>query len=328
MPATNKISSWLRISAKTVKSCPLWFRVGPSLALVLCCLLSPQAHGQLTILSKGNQQSKWRETQLALLNEQLADPQFTGDMKLELAAQVKWLSAWQPGKLSQEPLWASEKKFDILAEPAIDPEERVGELRERLLGKGAMPTAKDTRELQGLLAKFPDDVGVRQLHLHWLDQLQYRKTYPVEISEAAFKLTGLLDALPDSNETELAFLFSLYRQGRALAYRELPDVLEKLPLADPAQNQLDLVGIHRQIKSIVKEDRPEFILLDIRMLRSDQWNGRALALLENMGSQLNQRWFLKKRRELLADLHWTGPAKEADAIYAGLFPDDHDPTSP
>lgn len=288
-------------------------------------LMSASALGQLTVLSQGNKQAQWRNSQIAVLQQQLSDSKLNADLKAELQSQVKWLSAWKPGTLSEEPLWATKAVTKLLVEPNVDPTGKAGKLRERLLGENAKPTAEDTGDLQKLLLQHDNDLGVRQLHLHWLDQPQYRKLYPQEIADASARVLALLDAVvkPDK-KVALARIFCLYRRGRALVYRELPEVLEEKPLTEEevTKHEADLVGVYRQLKTLVPEYRPEFVLVDIRMLRHDHWNGRALALLEDFGSQLNMQWYLRMRRDILRDLGWEGPAKEAADIYATGLPDE------
>ena len=58
------------------------------------------------------------------------------------------------------------------------------------------------------------------------------------------------------------------------------------------------------------------------MLRRDGWFGRALNMLEDHGERLELQWYLKKRRDLLQELTWEGPAKEAAALYAEKFPEE------
>lgn len=298
-----------------------------SLLLASCamCLMQAPAFAQLTVLSQGNTQLKWRESQLAVLQQQLAETQVSAELKPELEAQLKWLRAWQPGKLTAQSLWEGQPEKRLWQEPTVDPRDKASPLRKRLFGEQARPSVEDTRELQKLLAENENDVGIRQLHLHWLDQQQYRKVYPLEIAEAAAKVIALLDGIskPDQ-DVKLARIFCLYRRGRALAYRELPDVLQKQPLSPEQieQNRAEMVGAYRQLKAAVPEFRPEFILLDIRMLRQDHWNGQALVLLEDFSGQLNQQWYLKKRRDILNDLGWAGPAKEAAQTYAAVYPEE------
>lgn len=292
--------------------------------LVAVGLSSPLAHAQLSVLSEGNKPAKWKASQSAALQQQLAEPELASELELELQSQLKWLTAWEPGKLSDKPLWVTEMEDKQWEEPSLDPQGLAGELRERLLGAEARPTAEDAAELRELLAAHDDDLGVRQLHLHWLDQAQYRKVYPQEIADAAAKVLALLDGVAEPDqETARARLFTLYRRGRALVYRELPEVLANQPMdeAELNKNAADLVGVYHQLKKLVAEPRPEFILLEDRMLRRDHWNGRALALLEDYGGQVDLRWFLKKRRDILRDLGWESPAKEAAEIYARAFPD-------
>lgn len=309
-----------------VPRCVLSRRWNGAVFAALCTLglSSSLAHAQLTVLSEGNQQTQWKASQLAVLEQQLADPKLPDELKLELQSQFKWLKAWRPGTLSEEPLWKVDRKIEPWEEPALDPAGLASGLRARLLGPQAKPTPQDTAELKALLTEHDNDLGVRQLHLHWLDQSQYRKLYAQEIADAASKVSALLEGVGEPDQqTARARAFCLYRRGRALAYRELPDVLAKKPMDEAAleKNEADLVGVFRQLKTLVAASRPEFVLLEVRMLRRDHWNGRALALLEDFGGSVSPQWLLKKRRDLLRDLGWEGPAGEASLVYAAQFPD-------
>ncbi len=284
---------------------------------------STTATAQLSVLSAGNPAKEWRNTQLELIKQQLNDSSVKGAFRDELESQQKWLSAWNPGSLGDEPLWAAPKNLKALQkEPVVDPAKLAAKLRERLLGKGAKPTAKDTAELQALLAKHSGDVGIRQLHLHWLDQPQYRKTYPREIADAALRLFGLLEQLkPQSEDIEQAKAYCLYRRARALAYRELPEVAKAIPIEDPKQFDAELIGAFAQLTSLAGSDRSEFILLDVRILRRDHFYGRALARLTDHASQIDKKWFLKKQRDMLKEMGWDYPAQEAAEVYAKAYPD-------
>ena len=281
------------------------------------------AQAQLSVLSRGNTDEKWRDAQLDSIRLQLKDSAVKGELKDELEAQAEWLGSWNPGELTTKPLWSSEKRGRYLVEPIIDPSKKATALRGRLLGKDAKPTVKDTKALERLLKEESGDVGVRQLHLHWLDQRHYRKTYPDEIAVAAIRVVGLLEQLkPQTKEVQVAKAFCLYRRGRALAYRELPEVVAKRPIPDQDKHNAKLLGAYNQLTEMVGSGRAEFILLDIRMLRRDHWNGRALALLEGYGGQIEEQWFLKKRRDLLQELGWEGAYREAAEIYASEYPEE------
>lgn len=291
--------------------------------LVVFTFLISDCHAQLRVLSRGDVDDKWKEAQLSLLNTQLGE-QANGPLRKEMEAQVKWLQRWEPSGLSATSSWQSNVDRKVKVEPILDPKRLATGLRQRLLGKGAKPTVSDTKQLEAMLAKYPKDIGIRQLHLHWLDQLQYRKEYADDIANVSDRFIALLDALPNSRasvEIQTAKAFGLYRKGRALAYRELPDVVAENPIEDPKAHGSRLQATYQQLIELAGFGRPEFVLLDIRMLRRDRWNGRALALLEEYGSIITPKWYLKKRRDLLTELGWETPAQEAAAIYEAEFPE-------
>lgn len=292
------------------------------IGLLLFILMgSDVANAQLTVLSSGNTDQQWRDAQVTALKAQIAQGGMGADLEKELKARVVWLSEWTPKQLSKEPKKAAQS-LARLEEPSLDPDNRATPLRNKLFGPRAKPTSKDTKALEKLLAQYPSDIGVRQLHLHWLDQRQYRKTYPKEIADAAQRLIGLLDQVkPSTREVQLAKAFCLYRRGRALVYQELPDVVAETPIQDLEAHEAQLQGTYSQLTSMVGVGRPEFILLEIRMLRRDGWFGQALELLESNGEMIDRQWYLKKRRDLLEELGWETPANEAARIYAEAFPE-------
>lgn len=300
----------------------MFFRLGPvAIAGLFICQAFPVAHAQLRVLSPGDEAQQWRKAQIEILEQQARASERSGPLRQELDAQLKWLTHWQPDGLDTQPLWTGHKAPSPWEEPTLDPTGLAKQLRQRLFGPEAKPTPEDTRALRSLLSEHPADVGVRQLHLQWLDQLQFRKQYPDEIAAAALYLLGLIEQLePQTEETKRAKAFCLYRRGRALAYRELPEVVAKSPIEEPEQHAGQLLGAYEQLTSLLGRQRPEFILLDIRMLRRDKWYGQALALLEEHAESIPARWFLKKRRDLLQELGWDAAYSEAASIYAREFP--------
>ena len=143
------------------------------------------ASGQLSVLSKGNPAAEWRKAQLAQIEMQLADNATMADLKLELAAQKQWLTDYVPAKLHPQPTRATEKSPTAIDEPILDPERKATAIRKKLFGPNAKPTSGDTEQLRLSLEQAPNDIGLRQLQLHWLDQPQYREEYPIEIADAA-----------------------------------------------------------------------------------------------------------------------------------------------
>ncbi len=307
------------------------FRFLPFAIAVASLLVQPgEAVAQLRVLSKGNATAEWRKAQLAALDAQLADKSTNGELKQELTAQQKWLTNYSGDKLAPQPVAsAASSRSDAqkpLEEPTLDPDNRATELRKRLLGPKAKPTATDTEKLRKALEEKPDDLGLRQLQLHWLDQPQYREEYPTEIAEAAGRLVGLIETskkIP-ADEKKAVVAWTLYRQARALGYRMEPEVVAKKPLDEEQRKKIDeqLVGVYNQLMNLVGSGRPEFALLEIRMLRRDGWFGRALEVLESNGGSIDARWYLEKRRDLLRELKWSTPAEQAHQMFAESFPEE------
>ncbi len=284
------------------------------------------ALGQLTVLSKGNTAAEWRKAQLAQIETQLNDNATKEELRLELTAQKEWLTNYSTEKLSPQPSKPVEKSTAAMEDPVLDPDKKAEAIRNKLFGPKAKPTAADTEKLRVALEKVPNDIGLRQLQLHWLDQPQYREEYPAEIADAASRLRGLLESNKkiDPAVKKVAVAMTLYRQARALGYRLDLDLEKKKPLEKEVREKVasQLVGVYTQIMSLVGPGHVEFVLLEIRMLRRDNWFGRALQLLELHGSTIAPRWYLEKRRDLLRDLGWKAPAAQAHEMFAAAFPED------
>jgi hypothetical protein len=293
---------------------------------ILVVLDTGAALGQLTVLSKGNPTAEWRKAQLAQIETQLADKAIKAELKLELVAQQEWLTGYSTDKLRPQPPKSTEKSDEPLEDPVLDPDKQADPIRKQLLGPNAKPTSANTEKLRAALEKSPNDVGLRQLQLHWLDQPQYREEYPAEIADAASRLCALLETNQkiDPAAKKAAIAMTLYRQARALGYRLDLDLEKKKPLEKEVREKVDsqLVGAYTQIISLVGPGHPEFVLIEIRMLRRDNWFGRALQLLERNASTIEPRWYLEKRRDLLRGLGWKAPAAQAQEVFAAAFPEE------
>jgi len=136
------------------------------------------------------------------------------------------------------------------------------------------------------------------------------KRFEKELSE---QLPPRLRQFPAPTAWTLAY--ARYRLGRALAYRELPSVRERWPISDPDHYQEQLLTAYQRLLDQTKQVRPEFILLEDRILRRSGKKGRALELLEAYRESIEPKWYLKKRRDLLKELGWEPPYKEAARIY-------------
>ncbi len=284
---------------------------------VLLVAAATFAQAQLTVLSSGDTSAQWKSTQLDLIGQQLADQSVKGVLRKELESQKLWLSQWNSGQLKAGPWIKQKENKQRLVEPTVDPEKKAAGLREKLFGKKVKPTAADTQALQKLLEQNPEDIGIQQLYLHWIDQKQYRDDYAEKIVATASKLAiELAKVEKQTEDLRNARAYCYYRAARALAHMESPELQAKQPIKDLAAHEAQLLGLYNQLGELVGHDRPEFILLEIRMLRRDHWNGQALMLLEEHAEILETQWYLQHRRDLLNDLGWTPPAKEAETIAA------------
>lgn len=290
--------------------------------LCLLLIIGSTSYGQLNVLSTGDASNQWKSTQLQLIDQQLSDQSVKGPLRKELESQKQWLSQWNSGELKATSWAKRAKPGQRLVEPTIDPQKLATPLRQKLLGKNAKPTVKDTQALQLLLEKNPADIGVQQLYLHWIDQKQYRDEYAEKIVTNAENLAVELAKLEEqTDDTRLARAYCYYRAARALAHMESPEMQAKQPIKDPAKLESQLLSFYNQLGELVGHDRPEFILLEIRMLRRDHWNGQALMLLEEHAEILESQWYLRHRRDLLSDLGWNLPAQEAETIAANPSPE-------
>jgi hypothetical protein len=281
----------------------------------LMVLVESQLSAQLSVLSSGSAKSEWRSTQLQLIEQQLTDSRVAGPLRKELEAQKSWLGEWSPGRLTDKPQLAQKQTGKRLLEPILDPNRRAGVLRQKLLGKGAQPTASDTDQLQQLLIKFPKDIGLHQLYLHWLDQKQFREDYAPTVVAIASELAAQLEASKKADKDyQLAQAFCLYRAARAMIFMESVEYQNAKPIADLKEHEAKLLGFYTQMCQLVGQERPEFILVEIRMLCRDNWFGKALVLLEENASIIEKPWYLQQRHELLRNLSWTQPAEEAETI--------------
>lgn len=284
---------------------------------VLLIAVKSSALAQLSVLSSGDTTSQWKATQLELIEQQLSDQSVKGVLRKELESQKAWLSQWNAGQMKAGPWFKQRENKQRLVEPTVDPDKTASALREKLLSKKAKPTAADTQELQKLLEQNPEDLGLQQLYLHWIDQKQYRDQYAEKVVAVASKLATLLASVEQqSADLRLARAYCYYRAARALTHLESREVQAKNPIKDLAQHEAQLLGFYNQLGELMGHEHPEFILLEIRMLRRDHWNGQALMLLEENAEILENQWYLQHRRDLLADLGWNPPAKEAESIAA------------
>ena len=273
---------------------------------------------------------KWKASLLAEIDRQILDnSDNSSDDHSELKLQKEWLTLWSPGQMSATPKRSNEL-LTVTKEPILKSNIST-EVRKRINshqnGKPYDPAVTDKNShiamLESEILKHPNDLALQQLHLHLLDNNPAtRKQFLDTVENSAVRLIKSLKEKRDGDEYNLAIEFAMYRRARALAYRELPDVVQRQPIEDSQALDRKIRTAHQDLTSIVGKDRPEFILLEIRMLKRDKKFGSALSLLEKYGSTIQQKWYLKKRRDLLKELGWDFPFSEAAKIYAIKFPEE------
>ncbi|EKK00351.1 hypothetical protein RBSH_04367 [Rhodopirellula baltica SH28] len=240
---------------------------------------------------------RWKTETLASIASKIQNAS-SDDERLEYSARQSWLRRWRPGHMPSAPADAPNES-ELMEEPVLADLQR--------------PKSID------------DDVWSAMVNLQKRliasDTDEERKDNLRETIELAGELEqSLMDYLPADSQTLATptgwtLAFTRYRLGRALAYRELPEVRERWPIAKPDQYQTRLVAAVQRLTDQTQGDRREFILLQDRMFRRSGKKGRALELLEANRHSIDPKWYLKKRRDLLLELGWDPPYREAARLY-------------
>lgn len=240
---------------------------------------------------------RWRNSQLKTISQQI-DNSDSEDIRSEYTARQSWLRRWEPGKMPRAPE-ESKTKSNLIEEP--------------LLQELNMPKGMDADVWHQMISS--------QVDLLAIDTDDARKENLRATIDLASQLEETLsDHLPCEAKqlpasTAWVLAYTRYRLGRALAYRELPTVREQWPIANPIAYHKQLASAYQHLIDQTNDVRPEFILLEDRMLRRAGNKGRALELLEANRNHIEPKWYLKKRRDLLQELGWEPPYQEAARLY-------------
>lgn len=287
----------------------------------MAILVGNSCRGQNDASRVTDPNASWQSSELDELDRQLAVDTVKGISRNELNARKAWLSNWTEGSMPLKSK-ATSQLPKLQTEPILN-SNLATEYRKRLNWESTEQDETDLLVLNQALADHPSDIGLQQLHLHWMDLPIRRKTLLKQIDGSAVRLIKSLKAQNELDPSiRLATEFAMYRRGRALAYRELPDVVKQTPINDPEQLNQEITSAYQDLIDSAGEGRPEFILLEIRILRRSKSFGNALGLLEKYGSLIKPQWYLKKRRDLLGELGWEIPYAEAAEIYANEFPEE------
>lgn len=227
----------------------------------------------------------------------------------------------------QQPSWRGDYANDVLAE-MIALRRQQGQSAEAVLASVRQPAA-DSQDLVAL-----------RTYLLTLDQPELRKQHLEQVIAAAQRVLDLcaqrLGGLPAPADPYAAIeaatmgapgpdaevpepyrmptgaagrqqyawaVDAVYRQVRAIGYRELPDVAAQHPIADPAAQNEAYEAAFYQLCGMVDIFEPQFVLTLVRYHRR---RGEAAEGYEALRAHAYEgpamRWYFKKERDLFADL--------------------------
>lgn len=261
--------------------------------LVLALLVNSAAAAEPNEIDAEN----WRCQQLALVAEKI-QKSGSDEERLEYVARQSWLCRWIPGQMPLAPNGAPVES-ELVEEP--------------LLTELVKPSAIDPNDWQQMIA-----LQARLLEVDTDDEHKENLRTTIELARPLEQI--LSDQFPLESQqlatpTAWVLAYTRYRLGRALAYRELPEVRERWPISHPNEYEEQLSAAYQRLAKQASRDRVEFVLLTDRMLRRAGKIGRALELLEASRSSIEPKWYLKKRRDLLQELGWDPAYQEAAQLY-------------
>lgn len=207
-------------------------------------------------------------------------------------------------------------------------EEELLEFQVQQLKKIPFESERDAfdRLAARILEQQPNSLAVLTTRLERLDAEAHRKERLPEVIAAADAVLAQIDRDKlaahfgtniDTEDDEAVavrkmmtekrdvLVDTLYRKGRALGYMELPKVIEKHPIADPAAHDKAFESNFSELGKWVDTTSKKYFLLHVRRERRRQNFGEALGLLNRyIRSESPNYWYLKKRRDLYEDLGW------------------------
>ncbi len=302
--------------------------IGYVLCVVVVSNFCAACHAQLQVLSKGNVLEQWQKAQLQALDTQIADTNLPQGLRPDLEAQKRWLAGWKSSSIpasSDETQAGTESKAGSnagvnadaqrLKEPIIDPTGRARPHRARLFGS-TTPSTRDTTAFQSELTQRPDDPGLRQLQLHWIDQTRYRDEYWSEIAAAADRFLLLVKG-QTSRDAATAAAFANYRKARALAHglrgkplsRESISGIDDLDDEDRDELENKIVECHKNVNTLVGE-RPEFFQLSLYVYNKKSQFGHALEVLEKNKNNVDADAYQAEISSVLNRLGWNKIAEK------------------
>lgn len=294
----NPLNTRLRICS--VRRLRVWI----ALLLIASLVVGSGADEPRGVNSHQMSAQRWRGRTLEAVVVQIHSARSDSERR-EYEARRSWLRRWDPGQMPSAPA-------DAPDESGLVEEPRLGELER--------PESVDASVWQSMVA-MQDRLFVTDTD----DERKENLPTTIELArqlEAAMSTQFADESNSLATPTAWAIAYTRYRLGRALAYRELPEVREAWPISDPDRYEDALNDVFERLAEQTKGNRREFILLQDRMFRRAGKKGRALELLEANRRSIEPKWYLKKRRDLLQELGWDPPYREAAQLYLEAGYDD------
>jgi hypothetical protein len=117
-----------------------------------------------------------------------------------------------------------------------------------------------------------------------------------------------------------AVIDALYRKGRALGYRELPEVVAERPIEDPAALDKAFRDNLAELGRWTDLEADDVYLLKLRDLRRDQKFGAAAKLLQEQATEEAGFWPSWKRFAIYDALGWTAEREMVRSDLLQRFP--------
>ncbi len=225
-------------------------------------------------------------------------------------------------------------------------EDQVRELQMTYL-KTLDPTSEEFTKLkESLMAGDESTRKLLKIELELLDTDDKRKERLEKVIETAEKLIATYDQnqiaaqlsrrAPEDDEeakkarkkaeTEKAELIdTLYRKARAIGYRELPDVIEKTPIADQAAQDKAFADSLAALESWVDLSEKDYFLLTVRRERRAGRYASAILLLDKQIDASAPFLYYKKRLDMLGQLEWKTWQEWQQKQMLLKFPEKHPP---
>jgi tripeptidyl-peptidase-2 len=119
---------------------------------------------------------------------------------------------------------------------------------------------------------------------------------------------------------------ALYRKGRALGYMELPEVVEKHPIADAAAHDAAFEENFRELSRWVDTAAEKYYLLQVRRDRRKGRQGLALELLNrHLATESPNEEHFEKRRDMYGELGWEDLRDYEQRWILIRFPEEYQP---